>query len=57
LLFSVGFYQMAKIAVTPTIAVAEFMLLQKKVSSQKVCFLRQNVFILLVFLILTQALG
>lgn len=32
---SVGFYQMAKIAVTPTIVVAEFMLFQKKVSSQK----------------------
>jgi hypothetical protein len=56
LLFSVGFYQMAKIAVTPTIAVAEFMLLQKKVSSQKVCFLQQNVFIMLVFLILTQTM-
>ncbi|GJM86686.1 hypothetical protein PR202_ga02570 [Eleusine coracana subsp. coracana] len=35
---SVGFYQMAKIAVTPTIAVAEFMLLQKKLSSRKVVF-------------------
>nr|CAB3450931.1 unnamed protein product [Digitaria exilis] len=32
---SVGFYQMAKIAVTPTIVVAEFMLFQKKVSTQK----------------------
>ncbi|XP_062220169.1 nucleotide-sugar uncharacterized transporter 2-like [Phragmites australis] len=32
---SVGFYQMAKIAVSPTIVVAEFMLFQKKVSSQK----------------------
>ncbi|XP_008680947.1 uncharacterized protein [Zea mays] len=32
---SVGFYQMAKIAVTPTIVVAEFMLFQKKVSSKK----------------------
>ncbi|GJN22081.1 hypothetical protein PR202_gb09614 [Eleusine coracana subsp. coracana] len=32
---SVGFYQMAKIAVTPTIAVAEFMLFQKKLSSRK----------------------
>jgi hypothetical protein len=29
---------MAKIAVTPTIAAAEFMPLQKKVSSQKVFF-------------------
>uniref|UniRef100_A0A0D9VKF5 Sugar phosphate transporter domain-containing protein n=1 Tax=Leersia perrieri TaxID=77586 RepID=A0A0D9VKF5_9ORYZ len=36
LLFSVGFYQMAKIAVTPTIVVAEFMIFQKRVSSQKV---------------------
>ncbi|KAM0850206.1 hypothetical protein ACQ4PT_053231 [Festuca glaucescens] len=33
---SVGFYQMAKIAVTPTIVAAEFMLFQKKVSFQKV---------------------
>ncbi|KAL6909902.1 hypothetical protein ACP4OV_001561 [Aristida adscensionis] len=33
---SVGFYQMAKIAVTPTIVVAEFILFQKKVSMQKV---------------------
>lgn len=33
---SVGFYQMAKIAVTPTIVVAEFMIFQKRVSSQKV---------------------
>ncbi|KAL5208448.1 hypothetical protein ABZP36_032883 [Zizania latifolia] len=32
---SVGFYQMAKIAVTPTIVVAEFMLFKKRVSSQK----------------------
>jgi len=34
---------MAKIAVTPTIVVAEFMLFQKKVSSQKVGLLQQNV--------------
>ncbi|KAF8779132.1 hypothetical protein HU200_002805 [Digitaria exilis] len=33
---SVGFYQMAKIAVTPTIVVAEFVLFQKKVSFRKV---------------------
>lgn len=33
---SVGFYQMAKIAVTPTIVVAEFILFQKKVSFRKV---------------------
>ncbi|KAF0903406.1 hypothetical protein E2562_027696 [Oryza meyeriana var. granulata] len=33
---SVGFYQMAKIAVTPTIVAAEFILLKKKVSLQKV---------------------
>ncbi|PUZ61027.1 hypothetical protein GQ55_4G237500 [Panicum hallii var. hallii] len=33
---SVGFYQMAKIAVTPTIVVAEFILFQKKVSIRKV---------------------
>uniref|UniRef100_K3XYP6 Sugar phosphate transporter domain-containing protein n=1 Tax=Setaria italica TaxID=4555 RepID=K3XYP6_SETIT len=32
---SVGFYQMAKIAVTPTIVVAEFILFQKKVSVRK----------------------
>ncbi|XP_039132211.1 nucleotide-sugar uncharacterized transporter 2-like [Dioscorea cayenensis subsp. rotundata] len=33
---SVGFYQMAKIAVTPTIVLAEFMLFRKTVSYQKV---------------------
>ncbi|ONK69542.1 uncharacterized protein A4U43_C05F24070 [Asparagus officinalis] len=33
---SVGFYQMAKIAVTPSIVLAEFMLFQKTVSFQKV---------------------
>ncbi|XP_039146261.1 nucleotide-sugar uncharacterized transporter 2 isoform X1 [Dioscorea cayenensis subsp. rotundata] len=33
---SVGFYQMAKIAVTPTIVLAEFILFRKKVSIQKV---------------------
>ncbi|KAF6161752.1 hypothetical protein GIB67_013829 [Kingdonia uniflora] len=33
---SVGFYQMAKIAVTPTIVFAEFVLFKKKVSYQKV---------------------
>ncbi|KAJ6824596.1 putative membrane protein [Iris pallida] len=33
---SVGFYQMAKIAVTPTIALAEFVLFQKLVPSHKV---------------------
>ncbi|KAF9616328.1 hypothetical protein IFM89_029104 [Coptis chinensis] len=33
---SVGFYQMAKIAVTPTIVLAEFVLFGKKVSYQKV---------------------
>ncbi|GAB2267398.1 hypothetical protein Dimus_002382 [Dionaea muscipula] len=33
---SVGFYQMAKIAVTPSIVVAEFILFRKKVSFQKV---------------------
>lgn len=33
---SVGFYQMAKIAVTPSIVVAEFVLLRKRVSFQKV---------------------
>ncbi|KAJ0986921.1 hypothetical protein J5N97_005277 [Dioscorea zingiberensis] len=32
---SVGFYQMAKIAVTPTIVLAEFILFRKKVSTQK----------------------
>ncbi|CAN6197942.1 unnamed protein product [Urochloa humidicola] len=36
---SVGFYQMAKIAVTPTIVVAEFVLFKKKVSIQKVIML------------------
>lgn len=50
-LFSVGFYQMAKIAVTPTIVVAEFMIFQKRVSSQKVgfdemCLLRYSVLLL-----------
>ncbi|EFJ22226.1 hypothetical protein SELMODRAFT_105421, partial [Selaginella moellendorffii] len=33
---SVGFYQMAKIAVTPTIVLSEFMLFAKRVSIQKV---------------------
>eukprot|EP01018_Ginkgo_biloba_P007843 Gb_13207 [translate_table: standard] len=33
---SVGFYQMAKIAVTPTIVVAEFLFFRKRVSFQKV---------------------
>ncbi|EEC80440.1 nucleotide-sugar uncharacterized transporter 2 [Oryza sativa Japonica Group] len=33
---SVGFYQMAKIAVTPTIVAAEFILFKKKVSLRKV---------------------
>ncbi|KAJ1259054.1 hypothetical protein BS78_10G123900 [Paspalum vaginatum] len=33
---SIGFYQMSKIAVTPTIVVADFILFQKKVSLQKV---------------------
>lgn len=33
---SVGFYQMAKIAVTPTIVLSEFLLFRKKVSMQKV---------------------
>lgn len=33
---SVGFYQMAKIAVTPTIVLAEFLLFRKKVSFEKV---------------------
>lgn len=33
---SVGFYQMAKIAVTPTIVLAEFLLFRKKVSYKKV---------------------
>ncbi|CAD6339506.1 unnamed protein product [Miscanthus lutarioriparius] len=36
---SVGFYQMAKIAVTPTIVVAEFILFKKKVSLRKVIML------------------
>ncbi|KAI4321729.1 hypothetical protein MLD38_035077 [Melastoma candidum] len=33
---SVGFYQMAKIAVTPTIVLSEFILFQKTISSSKV---------------------
>ncbi|KAM4092109.1 hypothetical protein ACB094_06G012400 [Castanea mollissima] len=33
---SVGFYQMSKIAVTPTIVIAEFILFRKTISSQKV---------------------
>ena len=36
LICSVGFYQMAKIAVTPTIVLAEFMIFNKKVSIHKV---------------------
>jgi hypothetical protein len=35
-IFSVGFYQMAKIAVTPTIVAEEFILFQKKVSLRNV---------------------
>jgi hypothetical protein len=34
--FSVGFYQMSKIAVTPSIVLAEFLLYRKKVSFSKV---------------------
>lgn len=34
--FSVGFYQMAKIAVTPAIVLAEFILFSKRISRQKV---------------------
>jgi hypothetical protein len=33
---SVGFYQMAKIAVTPTIVLAEFLVLERRVSFNKV---------------------
>ena len=33
---SVGFYQMAKIAVTPAIVLAEFIVFRKKISFQKV---------------------
>ena len=33
---SVGFYQMSKIAVTPTIVIAEFILFSKTISSKKV---------------------
>lgn len=36
ILCSVGFYQMAKIAVTPTIVLAEFMLFKKRISMEKV---------------------
>lgn len=36
LLCSVGFYQMAKIAVTPTIVTAEFFLFNKTISNRKV---------------------
>ncbi|KAJ4792806.1 Nucleotide/sugar transporter family protein [Rhynchospora pubera] len=36
---SIGFYQMAKIAVTPTIVLAEFMILKKRVSLKKVIIL------------------
>ncbi|XP_076936291.1 nucleotide-sugar uncharacterized transporter 1-like [Bidens hawaiensis] len=36
---SVGFYQMAKIAVTPAIVLAEFMLYRKRISFQKVAAL------------------
>lgn len=38
-IFSVGFYQMAKIAVTPTIVLAEFVFFSKRVTSQKVTIL------------------
>lgn len=38
-IFSIGFYQMAKIAVTPSIVFAEFVLYRKKVSFPKVCAL------------------
>jgi hypothetical protein len=48
---------MAKIAVTPTIAAAEFMPLQKKVSSQKVFFLQQNVFTMFLFGTSTQLMA
>lgn len=36
LMGSVGFYQMAKIAVTPTIVLAEFILFRKTISFNKV---------------------
>lgn len=36
ILYSVGFYQMAKIAVTPTIVTAEFILFRKTISFSKV---------------------
>jgi hypothetical protein len=35
---SVGFYQMAKIAVTPSIVLAEFIWFKKRVSFSKVSF-------------------
>lgn len=41
-LCSIGFYQMAKIAVTPTIVLAEFMIFNKKVSSKKVINFQHN---------------
>ncbi|KAG5105586.1 hypothetical protein JHK82_042556 [Glycine max] len=39
---SIGFYQMAKIAVTPSIVLAEFVLYRKKVSFAKVSMLTRN---------------
>lgn len=38
---SVGFYQMAKIAVTPTIVFAEFVLYKKTISFKKVRLLKK----------------
>lgn len=43
---------MAKIAVTPTIVVAEFMLFQKKVSTQKVGLLNKMCFACFYILVL-----
>jgi hypothetical protein len=54
--FSVGFYQMAKIAVTPTIVVAEFILFKKKVSLRKVNFLEISCLIYCSILLLIYSL-
>lgn len=43
-IFSVGFYQMSKIAVTPSIVLAEFVLYGKRVSLMKVIGIWENIF-------------
>lgn len=49
-IFSIGFYQMTKIAVTPSIVLAEFVLYRKRVSMAKVnaLILPVNVYLIIV---------